>query len=397
MQLTAQKIRQLLKAGVEAKIADGNGLYFRITKAKSGFWVFKYSLNSKRHDMAIGKYHDISLTDARERTLLLRKQLAIGLDPRLEQARTQQNPFKTIDDLASDWLEACSRRLNNPQIPTRIYKKDIKPAIGNMRVDDVSPIDVRDILEKINASNRPTIANDALGYLKQLFRHGMKLGVVKSNPADAFRPADAGGIEKSRDHILSKGELKELFMLINKNISSFGYENMLCVKLLLRLGVRKSELIEAPWSEFNVAKRIWQLPAARSKTNTDFKIYLSDSVVKILHELKVFARGSDYLFPSRRTSIRSPCISPDTLNRAISSLLNKTDNDIEHFTVHDLRRTFRSLLSELKVQPHIAERCLNHKLKGIEQVYDRYDYFEECVEALDKVAYHFDALESAAP
>lgn len=397
MKLTAQKIKQTLNSGEIVKIADGNGLYFRVTASGSGFWVFMYTYNTKRNNITIGKYPDISLADAREKTLILRKQVANGNDPRIVKLRAKANPFKTIDDLAVDWLESCSKRLKNPQIPSRVYNKDIKPAIGAMRINDVSPIDVRDILEKINNSKRPTISNDALGYLKQLFRHGMKLGVVKSNPADAFRPADAGGIEKSRDHILSEGELKELFMLINKNISSFGYENMLCVRLLLRLGVRKAELIQAPWSEFNLADQIWQLPATRSKTNTEFKIHLSSSALLILNELKVFARGSDYLFPSRRTSKRSPCISPDTLNRAISNLLNKTENSIEHFTVHDLRRTFRSLLSELKVQPHIAERCLNHKLKGIEEVYDRYDYFEERVDALNKVAEHLDALESAAP
>jgi hypothetical protein len=54
---------------------------------------------------------------------------------------------------------------------------------------------------------------------------------------------------------------------------------------------------------------------------------------------------------------------------------------IEYFTVYDLRRTNRSLLASLSVPPHIAERCLNHKLKGVEGIYDRYDYFEERVKA----------------
>ncbi len=59
--------------------------------------------------------------------------------------------------------------------------------------------------------------------------------------------------------------------------------------------------------------------------------------------------------------------------------------DIEHFAVHDLRRTCRSLLASLRVPSHIAERCLNHKLKGVEGIYDRYDYLDERKEALEKV------------
>ncbi|MEH6561072.1 MAG: hypothetical protein V7713_06560 [Marinobacter sp.] len=60
--------------------------------------------------------------------------------------------------------------------------------------------------------------------------------------------------------------------------------------------------------------------------------------------------------------------------------------NIAEFTVHDLRRTCRSLLSAAGVPGHVAERCLNHKLKGVEGIYDRYDYFEERKEALTKVA-----------
>lgn len=61
----------------------------------------------------------------------------------------------------------------------------------------VTPIDVRSIIQKITASDRPTIANDALLYMKQLFNHGIKLGLVQNNPATAFRVNDAGGIERA--------------------------------------------------------------------------------------------------------------------------------------------------------------------------------------------------------
>ena len=86
----------------------------------------------------------------------------------------------------------------------------------------------------------------------------------------------------------------------------------------------------------------------------------------------------------------------DTLNRAITKLFGKEPGkkqqpenkmgDLAEFTVHDLRRTCRSLLAELGVPGHVAERCLNHKLKGVEGIYDRYDYYEERKQALNKVA-----------
>ena len=56
-----------------------------------------------------------------------------------------------------------------------------------------------------------------------------------------------------------------------------------------------------------------------------------------------------------------------------------------HFTVHDLRRTFRTQLGLLGVPGHVAERCMNHRIPGIERAYNIHDYFDERKEALEKV------------
>ncbi|WP_458258858.1 hypothetical protein [Pantoea agglomerans] len=87
----------------------------------------------------------------------------------------------------------------------------------------------------------------------------------------------------------------------------------------------------------------------------------------------------------------------DTLNRAIAKLFGiepgkkkqppNVMGDMEYFTVHDLRRTSRSLLASLSVPPHVAKRCLNHKLKGVEGIYDRYDYFDERQDAHQRLDY----------
>lgn len=70
----------------------------------------------------------------------------------------------------------------------------------------------------------------------------------------------------------------------------------------------------------------------------------------------------------------------------IQKIFREKKVSVEHFTVHDLRRTCRSLLVAEGIPGHVAERCLNHKLKGVEGIYDRYDYFEERFEALNKIA-----------
>lgn len=380
---TDQQIRSLLKASKPTKKAIGDGVYFRVSKEGTGFWIFKYTFNSRRSELSFGKYPEMSLREARSLGLEYRKTVMSGVDPLTERLREKVNPFKTVDDLAINWLEEVSRRVKHPEIPERIYNKDIKPVIGNIALGDLKARDIKRVIDSIRDGRnpRPTIANDALGYMKQIFNFGVKLDVVAGNPAAAFKPSDAGGTEKSRERALSIEEIEQLFDAIHSNINQFGVSNMLSVKLLLLTGVRKNELLQALWEEVDFESSCWTIPKHRTKTGKEFKIPLSTGAMSCLLSLKGLAFDSKFLFPSRRAGKRFEHVSPDTLNRAISVLLEKDDTDIEHFTVHDLRRTYRSLLSQLKILPHIAERCLNHKLRGIEGVYDTYDYYDERKEA----------------
>ncbi|WP_026376088.1 tyrosine-type recombinase/integrase [Aestuariibacter salexigens] len=386
-QLNDLRIKSLLKQGKPLKQSVGNGLYFRVSSSGTGSWAFMYTIQRKRKEISIGTYPYMSLAEANLKAFELKSLVKSGKDPKIEKQRNESGEFNIVDDLACDWLKDCERRLKHPEIPARVYTKDIKPILGDIPLHDVNARDVRRVIERILGGKikRPTIANDALGFMKQLFRHGIKLDVINSNPADAFRPSDAGGVEKARDRVLSSAELEQLFTAINKHKIQFGYENRLAVQLLLLTGVRKNELLQMKWSELDLDNAVWTLPASRTKTSAEFRIPLSNSAVVMFTELKRPSSYSEYVFPNRRVSKRYPHVSPDTLNQAISNLLANDDVDIAKFTVHDLRRTFRSLLAELKVPGHIAERCLNHKLKGVEGIYDKYDYFEERRLALEKL------------
>ncbi|WP_306293681.1 hypothetical protein [Vibrio parahaemolyticus] len=104
---------------------------------------------------------------------------------------------------------------------------------------------------------------------------------------------------------------------------------------------------------------------------------MAPQVLKWFEELKIRAFGSEYVFPSRRASKR-PHMGPDTLNRTITKLFEHEAgkkkqppnlmDDIPHFTVHDLGRTCRTLLAKHSTPGHVAERCLNHKLKWVEGI-----------------------------
>jgi integrase len=196
----------------------------------------------------------------------------------------------------------------------------------------------------------------------------------------------------ARERALSRDELVAFFRAMGE-AKGFSLENALAVKLLLLLAVRKQELTAARWAEFDLDAAVWHLPGERTKTGAAIAIPLPAVAVGWLRDLHRLASGSDYVLPARKMQHRNiPHIHENTLNVALA----KVKHGLAPFTIHDLRRTARTHLAALGVPPHVAEKCLNHKLKGVEGRYDRYDYFEERRVALDKWAALLIQLEKGA-
>lgn len=379
--------------------AVDSGLYFRIARSKPS-WVVKYTLGGVRKQICLPEaYPYCSIAQAKLLAGEIRSKVKLGIDPKLKRKREQQEPIRSVDDLFHDWYEnEVKKRVINHNIPKRYYQKEVKPYIGDLAIKDVNPRDIREIVNKILASGRKSIATKTLNYTKQLFRYAIKLDLASSNPAQAFTQSDAGGIANSRNRALSIDELGRVFKLFRDHSTIFTRDNYLACALLVTLGVRKGELISAKWSQFDFDNMHWHM-SAENKTRVAITIPLPPATKPWFEELYARAAGSDFLFPSRRQSKRRQYISDDTLNHALAKLFGeKVDSNknphpnflgnvgIEYFTVHDLRRTCRSLLAAQGTLSHVAERCLNHKLKGIEGVYNRHDYLEERKEALMKLS-----------
>lgn len=324
--------------------------------------------------------------------MALRVQIDQGIDvaaekqARIAEARQAQRR-QTLRELANDWFEANERHWQHPKVVRRLLDNHLIPRLGGIPADEVTPADVEHALSAI-AKKAPTTANDALRTLRRIFSRGKRLRIVPDNPISEFTLADAGGAEAPRDRALSRQEIVQLLEKLRAE-PSFGRLNYLAILLLLALGVRKRELVAAQWQEFELDRAVWTLPAERTKTGAPVAIPLPPVVVSWFRELHVFAAGSEYVFPARRRSKRFRHISPDTLNVALAQV----DHGIDHFTIHDLRRTMRTQLAELGVAPHIAERCLNHKIRGVAGIYDRHDYFEQRRQALVRWAETLTSLE----
>lgn len=168
-----------------------------------------------------------------------------------------------------------------------------------------------------------------------------------------------------------------------RSAKGFSVENTLTVKLLLVLAVRKMELMGARWEEFDLDAAVWYLPAERTKTSVAVDIPLPPPAVEWLRDLKRLASINAWVLPARKMQNR---MIPHVCESTLPVALAKVKHGLPRFTVHDFRRTARTHLSALGVDPHIAERCLNHKIKGVEGIYDRHSYFSERKGALAKLA-----------
>lgn len=394
--LSDLKIKAIIKAAERfSGMADDDcpGLYLSWPKdCAKPFWRFRYKLAGKPRAMNIGSYEVLGLADARKTVKELRAKVHLGHDPAGEKQERKaaavakiekEKHAKTVGALADEYFEKrINGRWKHPNIVRSRIEKDIRPAMGNLALDDVRPGHITALLERIVDRGAPTIANDVLRWLRRMFDYGVKRHYLEINPASAFDLSDAGGREEARDRALSLDEIALLFKAM-KNAKGFTRENDLTIRLLLMLGVRKMELVGSRWAEFDLDNAVWNLPAMRTKTEKAVKIPLPPAAVEILRELHRLACGSNYVFPARKAQERMlPHIHENTLNVALSKV-KPLLADVEPFTVHDFRRTVRTGLAALNIPPHICERCLNHKIKGVEGIYDRYDYFEERKTALN--------------
>ncbi len=392
--LTDLDIRNWIRAGERfEQRGDGDGLYLRFRPATekqkadaAPRWLFRYRFSGKPRVIDLGSYTNVSLADARRTAKTMRARVDLGFDPAGEKQERKREAIAkieaeknaiTVAALADEYFAArIMGWWKHPNIVRARIERDIKPAIGKLALGDVRPKHIDAMLKGIVNRGAPTMANDVMRWTKRMFDYAVKRELVENNPAAAFDPSDAGGKEEARTRWLSRDELAQLFAAM-RTARGWAHENGLAVKLLLMLAVRKTELVGARIEEFDFDAGVWRLPAQRTKTGAAIDIPLPHQAVAALRELVRLAGGSAWLLPARKMETRMiPHIDPNTLNAALAKYIRPLMK-CEPFTIHDLRRTARTHLEALGVTPHVAERCLNHKIKGVQGIYNRHDYFAE--------------------
>lgn len=382
--LTDVALRNWIRIGLPIAKADGAGLTFTLSAKGTATWVLRYRIGGKAKELTLGRYPDMALSKARviaaERRVAIQTGIDVAAEKQERKGTARLGGGITVQALYEDFYKRnIVQRRKRPEQVAGVFALHILPKIGNLPVKEVRPSDIDSMLRAISARGVFRTAAKALQLTKSLFNYAMKIHLVVANPATPFNWHDIGGKLGPRSRVLTRDELVRFFKAM-RNTPNFQAHSAAAFKLLLALGVRKMELLKARWEEFNLDSSEWHIPAERTKTDAAIRIPLNPWVISILKEQR--SRGfNEYVFPMLRLAPgkKTAYMGETTLNHALYSLLS----DVEPFTVHDLRRTARTHLAALGVEPHIAEMCLNHKLKGIEATYNVHDYFEERRGALD--------------
>ncbi len=240
--LTDKQIRAWIKSGERFEgRADGNGLYLCYRENyQHPVWRFRYKFAGKRRAVLIGSYIDLSLSKARELTKELSARVALGYDvagekqerkaEALAKIEAEKNAIK-VSDLAAEYFERqILPRWKHPDILRRRIDKDINPRIGHMKLEDVKPRHIDEMLKSIVDRGAPTMATDVLRWLRRMFDYAIKRQMIEINPCSAFEVADAGGKEVSRDRWLTREEL--IILLRTFRTSTISRQNEISFKIL---------------------------------------------------------------------------------------------------------------------------------------------------------------------
>lgn len=226
------------------------------------------------------------------------------------------------------------------------YRRTLEAKIGRLRLEEITVPRTRAVLEDIKDKRGPAVALHAREVVRAVFVHVQSAGMKVVNPCDVVRAASIARLEP-RDRALSPDEIRKFLVALDRVACAPTLR--MALRLVLLTGVRKSEFIEAEWSEVDFDKALWTIPAARMKAGKAHLVPLSDQAQDILVAFRSCFAANEYLHPGRYD--HDTPISNATLNRVIDAavkVVQKDDPEFQPLGVHDLRRTFSTGLNRAK-------------------------------------------------
>lgn len=395
--LTDEKIAALRPApkGKRLDIFDTvlPGLVLRVTDKGVKSFAVRYRHGSRTLRYTIGKTPPLKLKKAREIA-----------HPLLATARQGDNPMdeKRAAKAARDRSPACEKVVERfiKHQDKRVADGDLKPAhaveVARLlrkqvatpwRARTLASIDAEDVATLLDEIGSLNTKRHTFFALRALFKWAKGVRIIDSSPIGDDFPTPAK--PSDRERVLEERELKRVWRTVIATYTTYHA----IVQLLIATAQRRDEVAEAKWSEFDLVKAIWTIPAKRTKNGKAHRVPLTALAIQIIKNIPkidpVFLfpgqakEGKVYLQGQRRRQTFSGW---SRSKRRLDEVSATSD-----WRLHDLRRTAATWMATSGVEPHVVERIINHssgQISGVAAVYNRAHYEREMRSALEKWSLH---------
>jgi len=390
MKLNARQVETAKPKDKPYKMADGGGLYLLVKTNGSRYWRLKYRIDGKEKLLALGVYPDVSLADARAKRDEARKGIAGGIDPlevKKEQKVEREAQVKnTFQEIALEWHNMKVKKWSAGYASDILEasNKDVFPFIGQRPVADIKPLELLNVLKKMEDRGATEKAKKVRQRCGEVFRYAIVTGRAEYNPAPDLTSAMQGH-ESTHYPFLTTEELPAFF----KALAGYsGSELMvLAARLLIITGLRTGELRGALWSEIDTKKALWEISAERMKMRRPHIIPLSTQAIAIIEQIRAMTGQFPLLFPGRNDPSK-------TMSEASINQVFKRIGYTGRVTGHGFRHTMSTVLHEQGYNTAWIETQLAHVDKNaIRGTYNHAQYLDGRREMLQWYADYMVSLE----
>ena len=393
--LTLPAVRNARPRATAYKLADGLGLALLVEPSGAKLWRFRFRYAGKESMMSFGGWPEVSIADARRQRDDARAKLREGVSPsaakrqaRIEREVSSRNTFGAV---AEDWIEANRNEWLESHV-ARIQSslsRDILPALGKRPIAEITAAEVLAVVRKVEHRDALDQAKRVLQRLTSIFALGVSSLRCPSNPARELRGALKKGPKVQHRASLPLEQFPEYL----KRFDALKAEPVTkaALELISLTVVRVSELVNAPWSEFDLDGALWRIPDSRMKMGREHWVPLSTQAVEVLRRLHEVTGHGELVFPSPSNPRR-----PLSGNALLVSL-RRMGYAAGQLTVHGFRSTFSTWAHESDYDTRVIEMTLAHVDRNdVRAAYNRALYLEQRKQLLQDWANVIDGKRNGA-
>jgi integrase len=356
-----------------------------VTAGGAKSFILNYRFNGRQRRYTIGRWPEWSVVAAVREARKLWQHIDRGDDPLAEReaareaAKPQPEPVpqKTVAAVLDEFMRSeQGRKLRRPENYEQAFGRLVKPAIGSLPIYGLRRSQIAVMLDGIADENGPVMADRTLQYLASALNWYASRDDEFAVP-QLKKLKRATGPEHKRDRVLTDDEIRTIWR-VSESSGTFGA----VVRFLLLTGQRPGDVYGMAWSELGESG-VWTIPPERYKTGRAHTVPLSKAALAIVNAQP---HQKALVFPDRKGK---PFGTNGYRKEVLDAAITKANGGaaLPHWTLHDLRRTARTLMGDIEVPRETAELVLGHVVgNDIEQRYNRSKHEEAKRRALEMLA-----------